>query len=128
MARIQIPVIAGGDGCSSTGSCGGGACGSSRSCTPQGSENDPDVLLHQAGWVLRTTIGEPRLSEIADTYRGMGYEVHVEYFSAPDSTAGVGDQEPMCTSCFDQEPGSAVSQIWGAVYVRPETRSANPGR
>lgn len=29
-------------------------------------------------WIKRTTIGEPRLSEIVDLYKSLGYEVRVE--------------------------------------------------
>jgi hypothetical protein len=30
------------------------------------------------GWIKRTTIGEPRLSEIVELYKSLGYEVRVE--------------------------------------------------
>jgi len=30
------------------------------------------------GWIKRTTIGEPRLSEIVELYKSSGYEVRVE--------------------------------------------------
>lgn len=36
---------------------------------------EADLLA--AGWVKQTTIGEPRLSEIVENYRQLGYEVHV---------------------------------------------------
>ena len=67
----------------------------------------------QAGWVRRTTIGEPRLSEIAENYRLMGYEVHVEYF---DTGAAGEAGDGGCTTCY--EDGAAATQEWGTVYVR----------
>ena len=33
--------------------------------------------LFAEGWIKKTTIGEPRLSEIVENYRQLGYEVHV---------------------------------------------------
>lgn len=82
------------------GSGGGGGCGS-------GGGSDPETLLMQQGWIRRTTIGEPRLSEVVENYRAMGYEVHVERF---------GGVEGSCTTCYD-DPASE-SQVWGTVYVR----------
>jgi len=61
---------------------------------------------------LRTTIGEPRLSEIAENYRAMGHEVFVEYFQVGKSES----QQSACTTCFDT---SGTSQVWGSIYVRP---------
>jgi signal recognition particle subunit SEC65 len=34
--------------------------------------------LRREGWIKRTTVGEPRLSEIVELYRSLGYEVRVE--------------------------------------------------
>jgi hypothetical protein len=34
--------------------------------------------LEKKGWIKRTTIGEPRLSEIDELYKSLGYEVRVE--------------------------------------------------
>jgi hypothetical protein len=34
--------------------------------------------LEKKGWIKRTTIGEPRLSEIVELYKSLGYEVRVE--------------------------------------------------
>ena len=34
--------------------------------------------LKKQGWVKRTTIGEPRLSEIVTEYKALGFEVHLE--------------------------------------------------
>jgi hypothetical protein len=75
--------------------------------------------LQQQGWILRTTIGEPRLTEVVENYRAMGYEVHVERFgTATAATAGKADAES-CTVCFDAADKSQASQVWGSVYVRP---------
>ena len=106
------------------GSCSAAAsCSSGSSCSSGGGaavdSNDPSVKRAQAGWSLRTTIGEPRLSEVVENYRAMGYEVHVEHFGtirADEKHSG--DAEP-CTTCFDTADRSAPSQAWGSVYVRP---------
>ena len=72
--------------------------------------NDPTVQLAKDGWILRTTIGEPRLTEVVENYRAMGYEVHVERY---------GDSGGDCTTCFDAADKTDEKQAWGSVYVRP---------
>jgi hypothetical protein len=112
-----IPIIAAGSACSSASSCGTkSGCGS---CTSAAGD-DPSARLQQEGWILRTTIGEPRLSEVAENYRAMGYEVHVEYFGEI-AAAGTGG----CTTCFDAADRSQASQAWGSVYVRPAPAAGN---
>ena len=69
-------------------------------------EEVEDRLLRQ-GWKRLTTIGEPRLSEIAEAYRGMGFEVHVETYK----TEGDG-----CTTCLDAD--QEMGKIIGTVYTR----------
>ncbi|MGQ0711662.1 MAG: hypothetical protein ACT4NV_18160 [Rhodoferax sp.] len=100
------------------GACSAAAgCASSSACAAGGGAdpNDPGMRLAQQGWVLRTTIGEPRLSEVAENYRAMGYEVHVEYL-APAPHIHTADASA-CTTCFDADP-QGQSQRWGSVYVR----------
>lgn len=65
-------------------------------------------LLEQ-GWIKQTTIGEPRLSEIVENYRKMGYEVHV--IEHPVETDG-----DSCNSCFTV--GAEIGQMYGDVYIR----------
>ena len=74
-------------------------------------EEVEDRLLRQ-GWKRLTTIGEPRLSEIAEAYRGMGFEVHVESYRME------GDG---CTTCLDAD--QEMGKVIGTVYTR---RSAKP--
>jgi len=74
-------------------------------------EEVEDRLLRQ-GWKRLTTIGEPRLSEIAEAYRGMGFEVHVETYQ----TEGDG-----CTTCLDAD--QEMGKVIGTVYTR---RAAKP--
>jgi hypothetical protein len=80
------------------------------SSAPQ--DEDIDTRLLREGWKRLTTIGEPRLSEIAEAYRGMGFEVHVESYK----TEGDG-----CTSCLDAD--QEMGKVIGTVYTR---RSAAP--
>jgi hypothetical protein len=98
--------------CSSASSCGASSCGPSDS-------TDPAFVLQQQGWILRTTIGEPRLSEVVENYRAMGYEVHVERFGMTPAGAGAKSDGESCTVCFDAADKSQASQVWGSVYVRP---------
>jgi hypothetical protein len=52
-----------------------------------------DELVRQ-GWQRKSTYDEPRLSEMADMYKDIGLEVHLEPFHA------------------DEEPTSAWRSIW----------------
>lgn len=107
-----------------SGSCSAAAsCSSGSSCSSGGGaaadSNDPAAKLAREGWILRTTIGEPRLSEVVDNYRAMGYEVHVEHFGTIRADAAVSAEAESCTTCFDSADRSVASQAWGSVYVRP---------
>ena len=58
------------------------------------------------GWEARFIGQEPRLSEIIEMYREIGYEVLVEEFSSSSC-------DSCCKSCFDE---SSVPQM--VVYTR----------
>lgn len=60
------------------------------------------------GWLKQTTIGEPRLSEIVDNYRQLGYEVYVIEHR---EESGEG-----CNTCFTA--GAEMGQVYGDVYIR----------
>ena len=62
--------------------------------------------LETDGWVKQTTIGEPRLSEIVELYKSLGYEVHLEPVKLDEL-----DEE--CRSCYESEIGEVKT-----VYVR----------
>lgn len=70
-------------------------------------KGDKEVELLKDGWVKQNTIDEPRLSEVVETYRVLGYEVHVEEFRI---------QAGGCTTCFDA--GKGTGQVYGTVYIR----------
>ena len=76
---------------------------------PGGQEGE---LLAQ-GWVKKTTIGEPRLSEIVENYRNMGYEVHVVEHPVEET----GDS---CNTCFSA--GAEAGKMYGDVYVRGKAK------
>ena len=75
----------------------------------------PEDALLKDGWVRQTTIGEPRLSEIVNNYKAMGFEVHVEEFKT--------EGESGCTTCFDAGQGMGFS--YGTVYVRKRGAATN---
>lgn len=66
-------------------------------------------LLAQ-GWVKQTTIDEPRLSEIVENYRQLGYEVHVVEHRETSMTGGG------CNTCFTA--GTEMGKVYGDVYIR----------
>jgi len=52
--------------------------------------------LEKQGWVKRTTIDEPRLSEIIEEYESLGFEVHLEPIKLEDL-----DKE--CRTCYQNQ-------------------------
>lgn len=107
-----------GGSCSAASSCSAGSSCSSGGGVSEDS-NDPSVRLGKEGWILRTTIGEPRLSEVVENYQAMGFEVHVERFGTSSADHKASDGDAACTTCFDVADKSNPSQAWGSVYVRP---------
>jgi hypothetical protein len=74
-----------------------------------------EAELLRDGWRKQTTIGEPRLSELAENYRDLGYEVLVERYRAE------GDG---CNTCF--EAGETIGQFNGTIYLREGSGSPEP--
>lgn len=72
-----------------------------------------EVVLLREGWLRKTVIGEPRLSELVANYKALGYDVRVVLFK----TEGDG-----CNTCFDA--ASEMSQTFGTVYVRKSNAPA----
>ncbi len=52
--------------------------------------------VEKEGWNEQTTIGEPRLSEIVELYKSLGYEVRVE-------PATLDDLNEECRRCYGNE-------------------------
>ena len=61
--------------------------------------------LEKQGWIKRTTIDEPRLSEIILEYEALGFEVHLEPLKLEDLEE--------CRSCYEKQ----IDKI-KTVYVR----------
>jgi hypothetical protein len=59
------------------------------------------------GWRRLSTLSEPRLTEMVENYKSLGYEVEVR---------DIQRSEGSCTTCFDT--GEALGQVFGTVYVR----------
>lgn len=62
--------------------------------------------LEKEGWTKQTTIGEPRLSEIIELYKSLGYKVSLESIN-PD------DLDEECRRCYEKE----INEV-KTVYVR----------
>ncbi len=62
--------------------------------------------LKKKGWLKRTTIGEPRLSEIVDLYKSLGYEVRIE-------PVILDEMDDDCRRCYKNDMNKV-----GTVYVR----------
>ena len=62
------------------------------------------------GWERRAILSEPRLSEMAEIYRSLGYEVEVRDVQRSASE---------CNVCF--EGGSAIGQAYGTLFTRRTT-------
>jgi hypothetical protein len=61
--------------------------------------------LRRLGWERQSTYDEPRLLEMAETYREIGLEVHLEPFHP--------DEEPGCASCM-----AATPEKYKTIYTR----------
>ncbi len=61
--------------------------------------------LTRQGWKRQATYDEPRLSEMADVYRQIGLEVHLEPFDP--------DEEPGCTGCM-----AVMPEQFKTIYTR----------
>ena len=70
----------------------------------------PEDALLKDGWKRQTVIGEPRLSEIVQNYKAMGFEVHVEEFKVEGEGEGCG------SPCF--VAGQEMGFSYGTVYIR----------
>jgi hypothetical protein len=65
--------------------------------------------LHKEGWEKRFTIDEPRLSEMAEQYKELGFEVLLE-------PVDISSEE--CTSCLI-DPG--FSERYKTIYTRSKS-------
>ena len=63
-----------------------------------------EELAHQ-GWQRQATYDEPRLSEMANMYKEIGLEVHLEPFHIAE--------EPGCTACMAVTP-----ELYQTIYTR----------
>jgi len=67
--------------------------------------------LIQKGWLKRTTIDEPRLSEIIEEYKSLGFEVHVEPVEPCDFNE-------KCRKCYETKKEKLKT-----VYIRKKKQS-----
>lgn len=73
-----------------------------------------EAQLLAQGWAKQTTIDEPRLSELIETYRALGYEVEViEHRSEAGS----------CSTCFDA--GTQDAKVYADIWLRRKPGAAN---
>ena len=61
--------------------------------------------LETSGWTRQATYDEPRLSEMAETYRELGFEVRVEPFQVDDCAE--------CSECMKLDP-----ERYKTIYTR----------
>lgn len=64
-----------------------------------------DDELRAQGWKRACVAGEPRLSELVDTYREIGYEVRLEPFLKVCTDSD-------CTECFKDDKSSPCMVIY----------------
>ena len=66
-----------------------------------------EELISQ-GWEKQSTNDEPRLSELVETYKEIGFEIHLEPFNP--------DEEPGCTECMKISP-----DIYKTIYIKKKS-------
>ena len=64
--------------------------------------------LTREGWQKQSTNDEPRLSELVEAYKEIGYEVHLEPFHPED--------EPGCKECMKIQ-----ADQFKTIYIRRKT-------
>lgn len=62
--------------------------------------------LKKEGWLRRSVASEPRLSEMVELYRDLGFEVRLEPLDDEEKDEG-------CTTCFDEDPSR-----FNVIYTR----------
>jgi len=65
--------------------------------------------LEKEGWVRQFVADEPRLSEAVETYKSIGFEVHLEPLPM-DENCDSGE----CRMCFKENPDR-----YRVIYIRP---------
>ena len=65
----------------------------------------PEETLIREGWKKQATYDDPRLSEMVEMYRKIGFEVHLEPFKA--------ENEDDCTGCMRSSP-----DLYKTIYTR----------
>lgn len=70
-------------------------------------ETAPEYGKDADGWERLSTLSEPRLSEMAENYKALGYEVEVR---------DIQRIEDGCNTCFDA--GSEMGQVFGTLFIR----------
>ncbi len=83
--------------------------------------------LEAAGWSRQFVAGEPRLSEAAEMYRQLGFEVHLEPLPKKpqcETCAGPEEEKGECRACFD-----GFEDLYKIIYTRPlkEKKSGEDG-
>lgn len=74
-----------------------------------------EIELASAGWERRFIASEPRLSEMAEMYREIGFEVILEPLSPKEEMNGQDCGESGCTVCLDAERDK-----YRVIFTRPE--------
>ena len=64
-----------------------------------------EKLLHSRGWEKKSTLDDPRLSEMVAAYEKIGLEVHIEPFWP--------EEEKDCIDCM-----AAFTRNYGTIYTR----------
>jgi hypothetical protein len=70
--------------------------------------------LTRDGWQKQSTTDEPRLSELAEMYKDIGYDVHLEPFHPEEETG--------CTECMKLQ-----ADRYKTIYIRSQRPPAELG-
>ena len=82
---------------------------------PAAVADDVHARLERTGFMRMMVMGEPRLSELVEKYKALGYEVEVVPFTAEEAGGEAG-----CNTGFGA--GGETSQSYGTIYVRKHSR------
>ena len=72
-------------------------------------------ILEKEGWTKRSILDEPRLSEVAETYLALGFEIKLVPVDT-DSITG-------CTSCLEGDIGN-----YRIIYTKPRDEAGKTSK
>jgi len=83
---------------------------------------EKEKVLIEKGWERRFIACEPKLSEVIEMYREIGFEIHLEPLPSKDGGSEICEQDE-CTACFDLD-----RERYRIIFTRPKNEPIDDRR